>query len=237
MEYKSLYNKIIENAQKDLANRHDGYYEKHHIIPKSLGGNNDENNLVKLTPREHFICHWLLVKMYRKGSEERNKMLYAFWFMKSNPNNNNQRYINSRAYEKYRIEYSKLVSKQMSIRQIGSNNSQFGFKWYTNRNTGECKKFKEKPDIFWIEGRNLFRNESDIIPHIKKYIKGLNKTKLLWDNFHKNNFNSLNEYAKSLHISQPTLSLNFRKYISLYNKICSRGFDLKSNKDLVGVYR
>ena len=108
MEYKSLYNKIIENAQKDLANRHDGYYEKHHIIPKSLGGNNDENNLVKLTPREHFICHWLLVKMYRKGSEERNKMLYAFWFMKSNPNNNNQRYINSRAYEKYRIEYSSI---------------------------------------------------------------------------------------------------------------------------------
>lgn len=236
MEYKSLYNKIIENAQKDLANRNDGYYEKHHIIPKSLGGSNNKENLVKLTAKEHFICHWLLVKMYKKGSEERNKMLYAFWFMKSNPNNN-KRYINSRAYEKYRIEYSKLVSKYMSIQQIGSNNSQFGFKWYTNRNTGECKKFKEKPDAFWIEGRNLFRNESNIIPHIKKYIKGLNKTKLLWDNFHKNNFNSLNEYAKSLHISQPTLSLNFRKYIPLYNKICSRGFDLKSNKDLVGVYR
>ncbi len=36
--------------------------ERHHIIPRSLGGTNDADNLVKLTIREHFICHRLLCK-------------------------------------------------------------------------------------------------------------------------------------------------------------------------------
>ena len=86
MDYKFVYNCIISKAKNrtELSE----YYEKHHILPKSLGGSNDETNLVKLTAREHFICHWLLVKMYEKGSVERKKMLFAFWRMKSNPDDN-----------------------------------------------------------------------------------------------------------------------------------------------------
>jgi len=37
--------------------------ERHHIVPKCLGGSNDESNLVYLTPEEHFVAHQLLVKM------------------------------------------------------------------------------------------------------------------------------------------------------------------------------
>ena len=51
------------------------YTERHHIIPQSLGGSNDKDNLVDLTAREHFICHWLLIKMTE--GEHRSKMLYA----------------------------------------------------------------------------------------------------------------------------------------------------------------
>ena len=74
MDYKNIYYKIIENAKKETenGNRHVGYYERHHIQPKSLGGNNKKENLVKLTAREHFICHWLLVKMYNKGINHLN---------------------------------------------------------------------------------------------------------------------------------------------------------------------
>lgn len=154
MDYKKIYYKIIENAKKETENGHRfvGYFEKHHILPKSLGGSNDEKNLVILTAREHFICHWLLVKMYNKGTIERNKMLCALWKMRSISYNQN-RYINARAYETLRLEFA----KNMCINQSGKNNSQFGSKWYTNRNTGESKKFKEKPiEDFWIEGRNLF---------------------------------------------------------------------------------
>lgn len=173
MDYKAIYYKIIENAKKETenGNRYVGYYEKHHIQPRSLGGNNDKENLVKLTAREHFICHWLLVKMYDKGTTERNKMLCALWKMQC-INKDQKRYINSRAYEALRIEFAKIVSKANSINQQGNKNSQFGTKWYTNRNTGESKKFKEKPvEEFWIEGRNLFHGEYNILPYYTNKIR------------------------------------------------------------------
>lgn len=53
--------------------------ERHHIMPKSMGGSNDLSNLAKLTLREHFICHLLLTKM--TSGKHRNKMVYALWRM------------------------------------------------------------------------------------------------------------------------------------------------------------
>jgi len=38
----------------------DGYKERHHIIPRCIGGTNDETNLIDLTASEHFIAHKLL---------------------------------------------------------------------------------------------------------------------------------------------------------------------------------
>lgn len=61
-KYTKKYLEIIRNA-KDRELEPD-VYEKHHIIPKSLGGCNEGYNLVKLTLREHYICHLLLTKMY-----------------------------------------------------------------------------------------------------------------------------------------------------------------------------
>lgn len=43
---------------------HEGYTESHHIIPKCLGGTDDHENLVRLTPEEHYLAHQLLVKMH-----------------------------------------------------------------------------------------------------------------------------------------------------------------------------
>lgn len=60
-KYTKWYNSIIYKAQnREPLNE---YVEKHHIIPKSLGGSDINDNLVKLTAKEHFICHLLLPKM------------------------------------------------------------------------------------------------------------------------------------------------------------------------------
>lgn len=59
-KYTKTYNEIIAKAR--LRRIQVGYTEKHHVIPKSLGGRNG-HNLVRLTVREHFICHWLLIRM------------------------------------------------------------------------------------------------------------------------------------------------------------------------------
>jgi hypothetical protein len=61
-KYTKVYNKIIANAISRQWKKQLGR-ERHHIIPRSLGGPNTKENLVYLSCREHAICHWLLVKM------------------------------------------------------------------------------------------------------------------------------------------------------------------------------
>ena len=112
-KYSKLYYKITSNAKQRIT---EGYTELHHIIPQSLGGSNDKDNLVELTAREHFICHWLLIKMTE--GEDRSKMLYALNGMKAE-NRYQQRYhtkITARVYEKYRIEHAENHSKRMKGR-------------------------------------------------------------------------------------------------------------------------
>ncbi len=120
-KYEKWYRQIIENARVSR----DCYTESHHIIPRSLGGSDDKDNLVDLTAREHFISHWLLTKIYREG-ESHWKMMNALRIMKAE-NKNQQRYdtlITSRVYEKLKVEYSKLQSE----RTKGENNPMFGKK-------------------------------------------------------------------------------------------------------------
>lgn len=63
MNYQKAYDSIIQNR---LANSlPEGMYcEKHHIKPRSLGGSNAKSNIVRLTPREHFLAHRCLAKVY-----------------------------------------------------------------------------------------------------------------------------------------------------------------------------
>lgn len=74
-KYTSLYYKIIYNTTSDRS----GYTEKHHIIPRSLGGTDDISNLAVLNAREHFICHWLLTKMV--DGPPKYKMVHALRLM------------------------------------------------------------------------------------------------------------------------------------------------------------
>lgn len=95
-KYSVWYYSIINNAK--LLER-SGYIEKHHIIPKSIGGNNKKENIVKLTAREHFLCHWLLTKML--DGNDKQKMSYALWMMMHMTNKHQaERYkINSHTYQ------------------------------------------------------------------------------------------------------------------------------------------
>jgi hypothetical protein len=114
-KYSKIYFSITSNAKQRIT---EGYTELHHIIPQSMGGSNDKENLVELTAREHFICHWLLVKMTE--GDDRSKMLYALKGMKAE-NKHQQRYhtkITARVYETYRIEHSINHSKVMKAKNL-----------------------------------------------------------------------------------------------------------------------
>ena len=231
MNYLNVYNAIINKAKSDFANRLRGYYEHHHITPKSLGGTDEDKNIVKLTPREHFICHWLLVKIYNKGSIERKKMLCAFWKMKQSPTKSYKRYLNSRAYEKLRIEFS----ESMKDFQSKEKNSQFGKKWFTNYETGESHSFFEKPNDKWIEGRNLYSKQTSELRI--KISKTKDETREYWNAYHSGNYHKLEDYAKLLGISKIALHNRFVKYIPIYTKhkeVKRKHFS--SNIDLVNVF-
>jgi hypothetical protein len=95
-KYTKWYESIIAKAQMRVNN--DGqYFEKHHIIPKSIGGTDTSENLVKLTPKEHFVCHMLLPKM--TIGENRGRMIKAAWMIATMGNKYQKRVkVKSRKY-------------------------------------------------------------------------------------------------------------------------------------------
>lgn len=120
-KYQSLYFKIINVAKARLT---EGYTEKHHIIPKSMGGGDYEENLVKLTAREHFICHRLLPK-FVKSSAHKAKLSHAYWAMcnQTTSDDNERDYkVTSIHYEEGRKAHSYWHSKN----QMGEKNHMWG---------------------------------------------------------------------------------------------------------------
>ena len=108
-KYTKIYYSIVTRA---IPRKLSGYCELHHVIPKSLGGDDSVTNIISLTPREHFICHMLLTKM--TTGADRSKMAQAAWMMASCSGKNQERYkINNRLYEKLKLEMS-LVKKSMT---------------------------------------------------------------------------------------------------------------------------
>jgi hypothetical protein len=122
-KYSKYYYNIVNRAKsRDLDSN--TYTEKHHIIPKSFfkeytvggwleGNPNLKDNLVKLTAREHFICHLLLVRMTE--GQAQIKMTHAAWRMclKDSTGVNKRDYkISSRIYESLRVKRSKFLKAE-----------------------------------------------------------------------------------------------------------------------------
>jgi hypothetical protein len=103
-KYTRTYNNIINLAKTRILSP-EIYTEKHHIIPKSIGGSNLSDNIIILTAREHYICHRLLVKM--TTGIQKSKMINAAWALANLNTNNQQRVkINSKTYAILRTQFS-----------------------------------------------------------------------------------------------------------------------------------
>jgi hypothetical protein len=82
------------------------YYERHHIVPRCLGGTNSKLNLAYLTAEEHWVAHLLLVKL----NPGNNKLVYACQAM-SMTGGNTKRTTN-KLFGWIRREYSKATSER-----------------------------------------------------------------------------------------------------------------------------
>jgi hypothetical protein len=105
--YFNKYLKFIHYCQTTNKN---GYTEKHHIIPGSMGGSNEPFNIIQLSAREHFITHWMLWKAYQN-----KEMTFAFWSMRMNPKKKRTFKLTSKTYSILKEQHSLFQSERMKI--------------------------------------------------------------------------------------------------------------------------
>lgn len=136
MNYRRIYDLLITRG-KDRP-RSIGY-ERHHIIPRCLGGSNDVDNLTTLTPEEHYVAHQLLVKIY----PDNHALAKAVAMMlPGRPSNKMYGWVRRR------------LALAKSVEQTGIGNSQFGSRWIHNPITKESKKLSAGTlEDGWAYGR------------------------------------------------------------------------------------
>lgn len=95
---------ILSRPSRDLL-REDGFHI-HHVVPRCVGGSNDDDNLIKLTYREHYLCHALLAIAFRSYGKIGNTLSFLRKGAK-----------NSKFYEKLLYEgLAKFAEEQRDIR-------------------------------------------------------------------------------------------------------------------------
>lgn len=137
MDYTKIYQSLIERGlQRSSLDQ----YEIHHIVPRCMGGKDDDSNLVKLTPEEHYVAHQLLTKIYPN-----NKSLIkaAQMMVPNRPSNKLYGWVRRR------------FAEAQSEAQLGIKNSQHGTIWINNRDSE--RKIPRSEDIpeGWFPGRKL----------------------------------------------------------------------------------
>ena len=139
MDYNKIYSKIVERGKNRII---EGYTERHHIIPRCMGGDNQPDNLVELTAREHFLCHMLLCEIYPKNY----KLLHALFLMSIGKQKvKAQQYvIGSRTYERLRLEYSNMLTGRPQSEETKLKKSISMKQAWASKSTEEMSKIGDK---------------------------------------------------------------------------------------------
>jgi hypothetical protein len=131
MNSKIIYDKLMKRAIGRVYIK--GLHERHHIIPKSMGGSNRKENIVCLTYREHFLAHWLLTKFTQ--DKDRIKMLHALFRMSVK-----NKYHSERIIAGWQYAVTKLANiEALSLRMIGNQNGKG-----TKRDENFCRQQSER---------------------------------------------------------------------------------------------
>jgi len=137
MNYNQIYTNLIDRAKnRELLE----YSESHHIVPRCLGGTDDKDNLVRLTPEEHYLAHQLLVKI----NPNEYSLIYAANMMSyTRPGN--------KIYGWLKRKHSK-VQKDATY---GSRNPSYGTIWVYNTTLKQTKKVAATVNLEngWQRGR------------------------------------------------------------------------------------
>lgn len=107
MDYKNFIQNILESRGRFCCGNQ--YHERHHILPKCMGGSNEDSNLIDLYANEHYEAHKLLAL----ENPTNNLLQYAWWMMSHSFNDNRERYfISKEDYEMARIAFKQSLAKR-----------------------------------------------------------------------------------------------------------------------------
>lgn len=149
MDWQKLYDELIEKRKNTPAECN---YETHHIVPKCIGGLNDNTNLVRLYYREHFIAHLLLSRIY-KNTQYYYKMMCAVNCF------NRMKVKHNRDYDTKRMQYSEVLKNAIKNGDVVIINPSEGKHWYHNDETQENKLFFDTDvESGWVKGRVLYNH-------------------------------------------------------------------------------
>lgn len=169
-KYLKHYNNLCDKARSRSA--FEGYFEKHHVIPKSLGGTDDTSNIVLLSAREHYIAHKILVRITNGTSKF--KMINAWFRMSCQGVNPAFDFINSRKFEQARMAFASTagwalkgrtyeqihgVEKAHKLKQQKStqkSHERKGKSWeeiFGSEKAAEMKQIRGAQSIVWNTGR------------------------------------------------------------------------------------
>jgi hypothetical protein len=165
MNHKNIYDKIINNAKNRVIV---GYSEKHHIIPKCLGGTNSKTNIVRLTAKEHYVCHKLLCEIY----PNENKLKWAFWRMCNIGEHKNQirNYkVTSTEYQRIKTEISKIQSERVKkySKELRNLISKKGSETKRGKPSGK-KGISNPKHSEWMKNNNPFKGKTHSNEHKQK---------------------------------------------------------------------
>lgn len=165
--YKDFIQNILNTRGRFACGNE--YHERHHIVPKCLGGSNDEDNLIDLFAKEHFIAHKLLATEYPD-----NKSLTFAWTCMAFPNNKVQkRYeVTPEEYE----EAKKAISRAMSGRTMSEE---------TKKKLSDSKKGKSLSDETKEKLSKTFKGRLITDEHRKKISEALKG--IVFSDEHKSN--------------------------------------------------
>ena len=162
-KYTRWYYQLCQRGQSRVT---DQYTESHHIIPESFfknrsrsgpagwldGDPDDPRNLVRLTGREHALCHWLLTKMTNGVAHIKMSQAFEMMSVDSRSQDRSVSRMITRAYECNRIEVAKLrgermrennvarlpgVGDKIAVRKSGVKRGEFSQEWIDNMSTAK----------------------------------------------------------------------------------------------------